>query len=460
MKIIPRISLEKIKFNEDTDLHLVVNLTAPVVNWQDSRIPICLMLVVDISGSMKEGGKLHQAKISARKIIDHLKDTDYCGIAVFSDEASLISSPLLMTEEKKNMLKEQVEKLATQGMTNFSHGLEIGLSEVNKQELPEKMLVRVIMLTDGVANMGISTPPEMLNLLSEKLGRATCSAFGYGADAAQEFLMSFARKGRGNYAFIKDASEALGTFAKELGGLLSMYARDITIAVTSSQENMKFEVVSDVPAEKKDGKISINLSDIIGEEERNVIFKCKVPALSQADELVEAVRKQLADVSVSYELLNSDGSTEIVSHSFSAEIDFVNVGDEQKEVVSDLNEIIGRAQLVRAQLDAEKQANDGDYEGAAKIMTGIAGDLRVRGLEKLSATSEKMALKVATGRAYAASAGYRSSTSSLGTRGVGTSGADAEAAADIILTNESMTNATQDSLIEAFTSTNDSGSSK
>src|SRR4051812_25450505 len=98
MKIIPRVSLEKIKFNIDNEVHFVIELTAPPVNWQARPMPVCLMLVADISGSMS-GDKLEQAKQSAHRIIDNLQDGDFCGAAVFEDVAHLVSSPIQMNKE-------------------------------------------------------------------------------------------------------------------------------------------------------------------------------------------------------------------------------------------------------------------------------------------------------------------------------------------------------------------------
>lgn len=446
MNIVPQLSRSKLKFNENCETHLVVSFSAPLVDWQARRLPICLMLAIDVSGSM-DGGKLDAAKNSALKIIDNLKATDYCGVATFESSARLVSAPLPMTAPNKDALRARVKDIFTMGGTNFTGGMVIGLKEVNKTDIPENMLIRLIMLTDGQANEGISDDVGICNMLRQELGRATVSSFGYGAGANQDLMTSVSKIGRGNYAFIGNVDDALTAYAKELGGLLSMYARNLTIEI--NPEEHKMSAVSDVPMELKDKLHVISISDILSEETRNVVLSLKTKSQSQSDALFEPIAQKIT-VRTSYDLLKQDGSTERVSSTQDLVLEFVNPEDAQGDIDKSLDEIIGKAQMVRAQLDAEEKAKQGDYDGAVFMMNNMSADLAARGFASLASTSSKIGSKMNSSVNYTKSAGYRTSTASAGTRSYGTSSLDEEAAADMVNIGTSLSNSAQDDLVQAF----------
>ncbi|MDX5194356.1 hypothetical protein IGO00_24620, partial [Salmonella enterica subsp. enterica serovar Weltevreden] len=89
-------------------------------------------------------------------------------------------------------------------------------------------------------------------------------------------LSELAKRGGGNYAFIKNPDEALSAFGKELGGLLSTYAQDIVLDLAPHNGHKIEEVLSDVSVEEKDQKVVIKLGDLLSEEERHVVIAMKL----------------------------------------------------------------------------------------------------------------------------------------------------------------------------------------
>jgi hypothetical protein len=61
MKLNPQFTFEKVRFDQENNLHLVLSLEAPRSDWQAKRPPLFLLPVVDVSGSMR-GQKLEYAK--------------------------------------------------------------------------------------------------------------------------------------------------------------------------------------------------------------------------------------------------------------------------------------------------------------------------------------------------------------------------------------------------------------
>lgn len=155
------------------------------------------------------------------------------------------------------------------GNTNLAGGMLAGLELGNLPALPEGMLVRVILFTDGHANAGGATnSAQLLPLLDAHRGRATLSAFGYGQDADQELLSDLALRGAGNYAFVATPDDASSAFARELGGLLSTYATDLEVKIVPAPGVVIRSVLSDVDVRQQAGELVLRMDDLLAEEGR------------------------------------------------------------------------------------------------------------------------------------------------------------------------------------------------
>ena len=451
MKINAQFSLEKIQHNKSNDLHLVVSLKAPAIDWQKRRSPICIIPVIDCSQSMGSAGKMEYAKQSVLKLIDHLQPGDYMGIVGFSSEPFLVSAPVEITQAQKDLLKGKVGELKPDSWTNFSGGMLLGLEQGNKTDLPSGTQVRIVMFTDGQANRGSAVKPEdIVKLLKATKGGCSVSAFGYGADAQQDMLSDVSRMGDGNYAFIKAPEDALAAFGRELGGLLSTYATNIKIELFPHNGHRVTEVLSDVDVEEdeKAGTVAIKLADILAEETRNLVFAVKTS--EQKQPLPRDVN--LFDVKISYDTVDENGKKHSETKELKAKLRFVKDGEQQDKPIKAVDEIVALAQLAKAQIEAEKLANHGNYQQAYAVMNFMAADLNTRGLENYSANVVKMADKMSNAAVYASSAGYRMSVKKSVTRGQSASTSDPEAMADLGVYNCVVSNDAQEATASSFTS--------
>jgi len=425
MKTNARFDYDAVRHDQENEVHLVLTLNAPKKEWEKDRSPVCIMPVIDVSGSMG-GDKIHYAKQSAMKLVDHLKPGDFAGLAVFTCGATLISPPVEMTQAKKDELKSKIGELSAQASTNFSDGMLMGLQNVNQADLPAKMLFRVVMLTDGLANRGV-TGRDLIPLLKANRKRASLSAFGYGRDADQELLADLAVAGDGNYAFIQNPDDALSAFGKELGGLLAVYARNVRVEVELSNGHTLKSVVSDVDSEGDEKKVTVKLPEILSEEERHLVFELALSKQSKA--LPRATN--VAMVKVRYEVINKDGSiTEKVTEA-KAKLKFVKSGKEQDKPTQAVADIVGRAKLVQMQIESEEKAKAGDFAGAKEVFDLGAQVLAAMGAEGASQHAQAMSAKVSSPAMYLANAGYLASNKAVLNRGVGTSALHAEAAHDV-----------------------------
>jgi Ca-activated chloride channel family protein len=443
MKTSARLPFATLPFDRPVRTHLVVELAAPPVAWQQQRPPVCVIPVIDVSGSM-QGQKLHRARQSIMKLVDHLGPTDRCGVVAFSTDVYEVHPPVETTQAAKDRLKLAVGDLEAMANTNLAGGMLRGLELASQVQVPEGTLVRVILFTDGHANHGVATSGEpLLRLLDAHRGRATLSAFGYGEDADQELLAELARRGGGNYAFVAGPDDAMSAFARELGGLLSTYARGIELRIEPLGGARVLSVLSDVDATTEAGVTSIRVDDILGEETRHLVLELELPAVPSPGEA------PVATVSGSYATVGGGSQQRTERFEAAVVVGRVEPGAAQARPDPDLDVIIAQAQLLRAQLQAEAQARAGDFAGAALRLFQMGDDLRSRGHGGISLACARMASQMEDRASFEGSSSYRQSMRSGLKRGASSS-LHPDAAVHLSSIGKTTRTRAQDVMREAF----------
>jgi Ca-activated chloride channel family protein len=449
MKIDARLTLNKVRFDQDADAHLVLSLTAPTLNVEAKRPPLCVVPLIDLSSSM-EGVKLAYAKRSLIKLIDHLTPNDYCGLITFAYQSEVVQKPIRCTAEAKDDLKRKVGALNASGCTNIADALLDGFKVANGMDLANEVITRVILFTDGAANHGpVRTPIEILALVEPNIGIASVSAFGYGQDAQQDFLLNLSKSGSGNYSFVQNPDDALSAFGKELGGLLSTYATNLVVEVSPLAGHRVAQVVSDVDAEEEEdlGQVVIKIPDILTEEDRHIVLAVKLK--EQKTAFPREVN--VFDVKISYDTLDATLRREHKVLEAKAKVQFVKAGEEQTEADKELDRIVGLAQIVRAQIEAEEHAKQGHFNEAASVMRGVSGTVGSRGLADLGIVAHNLADRLGSRTAYTNNSAYLASFSRGATRGLGGT-YDAHAAADLKIAGVVMSNSSQARVEASFNS--------
>lgn len=444
MKVSARLTYDKVRFEQDTDAHLVISLTAPEINTDQVRPKLALILCIDISGSM-EGKKLEYAKQSAYKMIEHLKPDDILGVVAFGSNVDVVIKPTRI-RTGKDAMRKAVAALEVKGMTNFSGGMIKSLELLKDLDIGANYIHRLVMLTDGAANVGpAKTPADILKLLQANMEHVTCSAFGYGTAENGEFdpsfLNDFAREGKGNFAHVENPDAALKAFGTELGGLVSTYATDLMIELKPLNGHSIEKVVTDIDVDEENtGEVYVKIPDLLAEETRHIVVAVKLKA--QKGHGPRPVN--VFDVRATYQTFDAQGKKDSHEEKTRAKVQFVKDGEPTAK--KDLDTIVGLAQLVRAQLEAEEQAKKGNYAAAASVMTLQSAAFNSRGLGHLAAASSNLSARMGSADSYQHNNGYLSSFGRGATRGLGVAsyagGADADLASLGVQMSNSHTTAT------------------
>jgi Ca-activated chloride channel family protein len=421
MKTTARLAHESLRFDQPASTHLVVSLTAPPVDAAARRPPVCVIPVIDTSGSM-QGEKLYRAKQSVLKLVDHLAPGDRCGAVAFSTAVRVVSPAIALTPAAKAELKLRLGDLEATAQTNLCGGMLEGLGLANAPGLPEDMLVRVILFTDGLANQGLATTSDrLLPLLDAHRGRATLSAFGYGHDADQELLSDLARRGGGNYAFVETPDDALGAFGRELGGLLTTWATGIEVRVVPAPGARVASVLSDVDSAVEAGAVVLTVDDLLAEEERHLVLEVELAA--RADPATVPAFQVDGRFTVA-----TGGAARAGAFAHAVQVDRVEPPLAQARPDPELDRIVAQAQLLRAQLDAEALARRGDYAGATTTLYQRAVDLEARGHAAEAAAARDLSGTMRDQGAFLRSSAHRKSVQA-GLQRSATSELDADARA-------------------------------
>lgn len=357
----PKIAIGK----EKTEQHLLITLEGKKLP-AGSRKPLALSAIIDCSGSMG-GDKIETAKKTLIKLIENLTSEDSLGAAGFSDTVFQIFPTQKMTAENKEKCKREVDRLTSMASTNLAGGMLEGFSMLKTVDSSYD-IVRVFLMTDGLPNVGISTPDGLVHMVKNRPERVTLSTFGYGGDHDPELLTSMAKAGKGNFYYIKTVDECPSVFGRELGGLLTCSAQNIKVKIKAKPDVKILSVISDFDVDGKDDKSEavISVDDVYSEERRQVLLKVELPAFDK----VPPRALKIADIEVDfYDVQAKEPRQETAK----VEVNYVKVEEADKVAVSAVSDELLRIQSAKAQEEAMKLARSGNYAGAQSfIMTAVS----------------------------------------------------------------------------------------
>ena len=400
MLVRTKLSKEQYDFNKDSETHLLIELTAPKIEIKN-RPPICVVPILDVSGSMA-GQKIDYLRKACRKLIDNLAPGDFAGVVAFDSNVYEVAPIVEITQEQKEIIKKKVGELHAGSLTNLSGGLLKALEWVNTMDLPDKTVLRAIVFTDGQANVGLRGK-DLLNMSVEKMDRVTISAFGFGTDCDQEGLASISNKCNGNYAFIDSADAALTAFGRELGGLMSVFGQDIKVSIVPDKNNKIIEILNDEDVEEKDGGATIKLRDILSEERKNLVVKVKL------NEVDKPLPRKVNAFAINISFTNREGKEEILN-TIPVKIKFCKDGEEPKEEDAEVVKCRDRLLLGKAQDQAETFARAGNYVSAYTVMNSCMASCSDADIKELAGT---ISSNYISDQSYTCSSGLNNSVRSI-----------------------------------------------
>ncbi len=202
------------------------------------RKPAVLTFVIDISGSMQGENRLGLVKQALELLVEQLREGDRVGIAVYGSNGAVHMEH--RDASSKAQILEAIRNLESGGSTNAEEGLKIGYQMATRAFI-EGHTNRVILCSDGVANVGATGPGGILKTIVENRRKGiTLSSLGFGMGNMNDHLMEqLGDKGDGHYAYIDTLDEARRMFVDNLTGALEVVGRDVKIQVDFNKQVVK-----------------------------------------------------------------------------------------------------------------------------------------------------------------------------------------------------------------------------
>jgi Ca-activated chloride channel family protein len=193
-----------------------------------NRKPAVLTFVIDVSGSMNLQNRLELVKQSLFLLVNQLNANDKVGIVIYGSEART----LLEHTNQKQAILNAISTLRPEGSTNAEAGLFKGFEAATKA-LQADASNRIILCSDGVANVGATGPEAILARIKQEAGKGIAlSTIGFGMGNFNDTLMEqLANQGDGTYAYVDNINEAQRIFVQNLTGTLQTIAKDVKIQV-------------------------------------------------------------------------------------------------------------------------------------------------------------------------------------------------------------------------------------
>ena len=253
------------------ELVVRIDLTAPA-GVKTSRSALNLAVVLDRSGSMA-GAKIEKARQAAMGVVEQLGGKDLFALVAYETRAQVLvpSGPV----EDKGWLRSRIAQIESGGSTALYHGVEKGAAEVERHLSPKK-INRVILLSDGLANVGPSSPADLRELGRHLTRRGIAvSTVGVGDDYNEDLMAGLAESSDANYYYVKDIEQLPSIFAKELGQLLTVVARNVRIEVTCPPGIEPLGFIGR-PEIFRDRKAVVEFSPVCSGQNRFLFLRCRV----------------------------------------------------------------------------------------------------------------------------------------------------------------------------------------
>ena len=203
----------------------------------ESRKPVHLTFLVDVSGSMNWDGKLKLVKKTLAYLTNQLTEKDTIAICTYAGTVKTVLEPTACSAENKQSIIASLRNLHAGGSTAGEAGLKLAYSLAEKNLIPEDVN-RIILCTDGDFNVGINDGKELVKMVAEKKQQGiliTALGFGTGNYNAK-LLERFSNKVNGNHFYIDKFAEAERLFGKNLAGTLEVIAGDVKIQVEFNEK--------------------------------------------------------------------------------------------------------------------------------------------------------------------------------------------------------------------------------
>jgi Ca-activated chloride channel homolog len=209
-------------------VHLRIGLKGLMPAQRETRPALNVALVIDRSGSM-QGARMTAARDAALMAIDRLSPRDIVSMISYDDRVEVDVPATRATDT--NRIKDRIRQLTSRGSTAIWAGMKAGAEEVRKFKSRDHVN-KIILLSDGIANVGPSSPEDFARLGRELAGDGiTVSTVGLGNGYNEDLMAKLAINADGTHKFVAEPADLARFFDLEFNEAMGVVAQDIEIRI-------------------------------------------------------------------------------------------------------------------------------------------------------------------------------------------------------------------------------------
>jgi Ca-activated chloride channel family protein len=335
---------------------IVRALVRPEVRERSRRQPLAVALVIDQSGSMNSDGKIGNAKLGAMEAIRALDGRDVAAVVAFHDSASVLLRPTSASDGLS--FERAISDITAGGSTALYDGVRAGADQL-RPFVGEGYIPRIILLSDGIANVGPSSSHALASLGRNLAGQEmSITTIGLGLDYDEDLMTALAAAGGGNSYFARNSRMLPDIFARDMKDAVNITARKVRVTLTC-EENVTPLRVLGRSGQLGRGSIEVEIDNLYSSE-KYALFEV------EASDAGHGKAFRAATVKVEYV---DAGSGAVVSREVPLELEFTD--DLSKIERGRQAEIASQAEIARnAEIREEvvRMADEGRAEEASRLL--------------------------------------------------------------------------------------------
>jgi Ca-activated chloride channel homolog len=270
---------------------LKITLDAPAAPVNIKRPAVNLSLVLDQSGSMN-GTKIQKAKAAAIEALTRLGLQDIFSVVVYDTNVHTI----VPAQNARNIqgIINTIQQIRAGGSTALFGGVSQGAAEIRKN-LENDFVHRIILLSDGLANVGPRMPEDLgrlgAALIKENISVTT---IGVGTDYNEDLMAQLAQKSDGNIYFVESGVDLPRIFAAELGDVLNVVAKKVKVTITLPESVSAVDIIGR-EGRIRGNQIELYMNQLYGNQEKYALIEVNIPKSKSGSTV------KIAKIDVDYE---------------------------------------------------------------------------------------------------------------------------------------------------------------
>lgn len=356
----------KLEAGREQTVDVLIRITPPALsldpgnrpNWK-GRPDLNLSLVLDRSGSM-EGEKMIRAREAAMFCVDQMLATDRLSVVTFDDRIEVLFPSEPVTN--KQAMKDLISRVRARNSTALHEAWVRGGLTVSERLL-DQGINRVVLITDGLANVGITNTDEIVTQAQGLFQRGvSTSTIGIGADFNEDLLMPMAQAGGGNAWHVVEPDDMQQIFQIELEGLIAQFAHAVSLSLIPADGVRVIDVLNDFEFTET-GRY--RLPNLQAGSPLNIVVQLKAGAQEVGTQM------RLLDLRLGFTPQDAKNA-EVLKQAHTVE--FATLAEVERSPENDeVSKMVQFLMNARARNEAMKCLDIGDYAGAESVLATAWG---------------------------------------------------------------------------------------